>query len=228
MYEAPKKRIRQWLPIGMIVVSVIGLFFVTDAQARRQREAMEYRIWLSASQLNYVPNHKTISEHLRYEICYFFYWFTDYDSQRSDYRMAIILSSDDLEQPIEISATQKTPPWLIEKVYEGVREHVKLDCQHVCVHQDFRYGVGFNTLEGNTFEVNRNPYKMVRHMNFCVEAGEEGRLFVAWVVECNPFQTAMLQLIPVYLLTALLLTALFLTRKKYMRSTTCPTPPNPT
>jgi len=57
----------------------------------------------------------------------------------------------------------------------------------------------------------------------------ESKPWYIFAAECYPFRTAMLQLIPVYLLTALLLIALALAKKKALsRGNQCPTSPNPT
>ena len=221
MDEAPKKAKRRWLPIGMIVVSLLLLFNITDAQASRQYAAMEDKIWLKAKQLAntvdglYKSEDLPISVQLEDNIQFFLpvRWFFDDNPEPSEYHAIIMLCrDDDIEQPISVWAT-RAPHRLEETAREMIREHAKHDCQPFCFRDEFRYGGGLPAPDGVT-TLKKSVFTLKRYMNFCVDAGEEGRFYIAWAVECNPFAVAMLQLIPVYLLTALLLTALFLTKKK--------------
>jgi len=235
MDEAPKKIKQRWLPIGMIVVSLIFLYTITNAQAGRQYGKMGDTIELHSSLLTSrvdglpKPDDMSIAVYLKDEtrVLLPVRWIINGTPAGRDYNAAIILCDDeDIEQPLAIW-TMCNAFSMEETAKEMVREHSKQNCKFMCVNQSYRSG-GFPSPEGLSWE-KPSVFKLERYMNFCIDAGEEGRLYIAWAVECYPFAIAAIQLIPVYLLTALLLTALALTKKKALsRGNPCPTSPNPT
>jgi len=184
----------KWFRVVAVIASAVLLIGATNAQVRRQRDIMSYEIANAGYALIGRARATHTDESARSQAINALRWFAT-PTRRGLYIIVMVF---------HVEHTDEYPIASVQSPLTETRRHAYLE------ERVYEAAQGFADGTRGSFFISTRRIDMV----FAESMVFDSDYIFVWAAEAFPLCTAMRQLIPIYIMTALLLTALFIPRKK--------------